>query len=97
MLAPEHPIFTTPNKITEEDWNGWIQDRSAYNPSQWGKEYVELIANGDPGEKEFTGTFLTAKYGKGTYTYSSLVWYREIPALVPGAIRMFVNMVSLKP
>jgi LmbE family N-acetylglucosaminyl deacetylase len=96
MLAPEHPIFNTPNKITEEDWNNWIQDRSAYNPSQWGDEYVELIANGDPGEKEFTGTFLTAKYGKGTYTYSSLVWYREIPALVPGAIRMFVNMISLK-
>ncbi|MFY0545008.1 NEW3 domain-containing protein [Brevibacillus sp. H7] len=96
MLAPDHPIFTTPNKITEEDWNHWIQDRSAYNPDKWGSEYVELITNGDPGEKEFTGTFLTAKYGKGTYTYSSLVWYREIPALVPGAIRMFVNMVSLK-
>lgn len=95
MLAPDHPLFHTPNKITEEDWNHWIQDRSAYNPAQWGKEYTELISNGDPGENEFTGTFLSAKYGKGTYTYSSLVWYREIPALVPGAIRMFVNMVSL--
>lgn len=96
MLAQDHALFNTPNKITEEDWNNWIQDRSAYNPSEWGKEYTELIANGDPGEKEFTGTFLTAKYGKGTYTYSSLVWYREIPSLVPGAIRMFVNMVSLQ-
>lgn len=95
MLAPDHPIFNTPNKITEQDWSNWIQDRSAYNPAQWGKEYTELISNGDPGEDEFTGTFLTAKYGKGTYTYSSLVWYREIPALVPGAIRLFVNMVSL--
>lgn len=95
MLAPDHPLFTQPNKITEEDWNNWIQDRSAYNPAKWGSEYVELISNGDPGEKEFTGTYLTAKYGKGTYTYSSLVWYREIPSLVPGAIRMFVNMVSL--
>ncbi|WP_134686576.1 NEW3 domain-containing protein [Brevibacillus migulae] len=95
MLAPDHPLFNQPNKITEEDWNNWIQDRSAYNPAQWGGEYTELISNGDPGEKEFTGTYLTAKYGKGTYTYSSLVWYREIPALVPGAIRMFVNMVSL--
>lgn len=95
MLAPGHPLFTTPNKITEQDWNNWIQDRSAYNPAQWGKEYTELISNGDAGEKEFTGTFLSAKYGKGTYTYSSLVWYREIPALVPGAIRLFVNMVSL--
>lgn len=95
MLAPDHPIFNIPNKITAEDWNHWVQDRSAYNPAEWGKDYTELISNGDPGEKEFTGTFLTANYGKGTYTYSSLVWYREIPALVPGAIRMFVNMVSL--
>lgn len=96
MLAPEHPIFNTPNKITDADWQNWIQDRSAYNPSEWGKEYTELISNGDPGEKEFTGTFLTANYGKGTYTYSSLVWYREMPSLVPGSIRMFVNMISLK-
>lgn len=96
MLAPDHPIFTTPNQITEADWNNWIQDRSAYNPSEWGKEYTQLISNGDAGEKEFTGTFLSAKYGKGTYTYSSLVWYREIPSLVPGSIRLFVNMISLK-
>ncbi|EHQ63962.1 hypothetical protein PDENDC454_02470 [Paenibacillus dendritiformis C454] len=94
MLAPEHPMFNTPNKITNQDWNGWIQDRSAYNPSQWGQEYTALISNGDPGEKEFTGTFLTAHYGKGVYTYSSLVWYRQIPALVPGSMRMFVNMIS---
>ena len=96
MLAPDHPIFNQPNKITEEDWNNWIQDRSAYNPDKWGDEYTELISNGDPDEDEFTGTYLTANYGKGTYTYSTLVWYREIPALVPGAIRMFVNMISLK-
>ncbi|MGG0757033.1 NEW3 domain-containing protein [Brevibacillus laterosporus] len=96
MLQPEHPLFTTPNRITAQDWNHWVQDRSAYNPSAWGKEYIELISNGDAKEKEFTGTYLTAKYGKGTYTYSSLVWYRQIPSLVPGAIRMFVNMISLK-
>ncbi|UNK19984.1 NEW3 domain-containing protein [Paenibacillus sp. N3/727] len=94
MLVPDHPMFNAPNKITDQDWNNWIQDRSAYNPSEWGKEYTALISNGDPGEKEFTGTFLTAHYGKGIYTYSSLVWYREIPALVPGSIRMFVNMIS---
>ncbi|MGG0795762.1 NEW3 domain-containing protein [Brevibacillus laterosporus] len=96
MLQPTHPLFTTPNKITAQDWNDWVQDRSAYNPSAWGKEYTELISHGDPNEKEFTGTYLTAKYGKGSYTYSSLVWYRQIPNLVPGAIRMFVNMISLK-
>ncbi|MFC4766241.1 NEW3 domain-containing protein [Effusibacillus consociatus] len=95
MLAPDHPIFNTPNKITEQDWANWVQDRSAYNPAEWGKEYVALISNGDPGEKEFTGTFLTANYGKGTYTYSSLAWYRQIPSLVPGSFRLFVNMISL--
>lgn len=96
MLAPKHKIFNYPNKITDKDWDNWIQDRSAYNPSEWGKEYAQLISNGDPGEAEFTGTYLTASYGKGTYSYSSLVWYREIPNLVPGSIRMFVNMISLK-
>lgn len=96
MLAPDHPMFNYPNKITDADWDNWIQDRSAYNPAEWGGEYTALISNGDPGEKEFTGTFLTAPYGKGVYTYSSLVWYREIPNLVPGSIRMFVNMVSQK-
>jgi LmbE family N-acetylglucosaminyl deacetylase len=96
MLAPDHPIFNYPNKITNADWDSWIQDRSAYNPAEWGKEYTELISNGDQGEKEFTGTFLTAPYGKGVYSYSSLVWYREIPNLVPGSIRMFVNMISQK-
>jgi LmbE family N-acetylglucosaminyl deacetylase len=96
MLKPDHPMFNYPNKITDADWNNWIQDRSAYNPSEWGSQYTQLISNGDPGEKEFTGTFLTAPYGKGIYTYSSLVWYREIPNLVPGSIRMFVNMISQK-
>ncbi|MBO8165540.1 MAG: PIG-L family deacetylase [Brevibacillus sp.] len=95
MLVPDHPIFNKPNKITAEDWKGWVQDRSLYNASAWSEKYTALISLGDPGEKEFTGTFLTAPYGKGTYTYSTLVWYRQIPELVPGAIRMFVNMISL--
>lgn len=94
MLAPDHPMFNTPNKITDQDWANWVQDRSAYNPSEWGQEYTALIENGDPGEKPFSGTFLTAKYGEGTYTYSSIAWYRQIPNLVPGSFRLFVNMIS---
>ncbi|GAX90734.1 hypothetical protein EFBL_2375 [Effusibacillus lacus] len=96
VLAPDHPLFNTPNKITDADWANWVQDRSAYNPSEWSPEYVQLISNGDPGEKEFTGTFLTAKYGEGTYTYSSIAWYRQIPSLVPGSFRLFANMLSLE-
>ncbi|WP_409345516.1 NEW3 domain-containing protein [Paenibacillus sp. MBLB4367] len=93
-LAPDHPLLNTPNKITAEDWNNWIQDRAAYIPSEWGKEYTELVSTADAGEKQFNGIFLAAPYGKGTYSYSTLVWYREIPSLVPGSIRMFVNMIS---
>ncbi|WP_246009416.1 PIG-L family deacetylase [Brevibacillus fluminis] len=96
VLAPDHPVFHTPNLITADDWRNWVHERSIYNPARWGSEYCELIATSDPGEPEFRGIFLTAPYGKGTYTYSSLAWFREIPALVPGAIRMFVNMISLK-
>lgn len=96
VLSPEHPIFHHPNLITAADWDGWVQERSIYNPSRWGSEYTELIATSDPGEPEFRGIFLTARYGKGTYTYSSLAWFREIPQLVPGAFRLFVNMISQK-
>ncbi len=96
MLAPGHPLFCFPNRITDADWEHWVHERSAYNPSRWSSEYTELIATSDEGEAAFRGIFLTAAYGKGTYTYSSLSWYREIPSLVPGAIRMFVNMISLK-
>ncbi|GED69340.1 GlcNAc-PI de-N-acetylase [Brevibacillus reuszeri] len=96
MLAPEHPMFHQPNLITSADWDGWVQERSIYNPSRWGSEYAELIATSDPGEPEFRGIFLTAHHGKGTYTYSSLAWFREIPQLVPGAFRLFVNMISQK-
>ncbi|NQF17623.1 hypothetical protein HPY31_27555 [Brevibacillus sp. HB1.3] len=96
MLAPDHPMFQEPNVITQADWDGWVQERSIYNPSRWGSEYTELIATSDPGEPEFRGIFLTAHYGKGTYTYSSLAWFREIPQLVPGAFRLFVNMISQK-
>ncbi|USG68359.1 NEW3 domain-containing protein [Brevibacillus ruminantium] len=96
ILAPAHPLFHFPNQITSADWDGWVQERSIYNPSRWGSEYTELIATSDPGEPEFRGIFLTAPYGKGIYTYSSLAWFREIPQLVPGAFRLFVNMISQK-
>ncbi|MEW9094118.1 MAG: PIG-L family deacetylase [Clostridiaceae bacterium] len=93
MLKPEHKFFNSPNKITEKDWENWIQDRAAYNPSKWDSKYVELISTGDPGESEFTSTLLTTEYGKGTYTYSSLAWYRQVPNLVPGAYRVLINLL----
>lgn len=87
MLAPEHPLFLR----AESDHPGRLGRLGAYNPSRWGSEYTELIATSDPGEPEFRGIFLTARYGKGIYTYSSLAWFREILQLVPGAFRLFAT------
>ncbi|GED27313.1 hypothetical protein BAG01nite_34150 [Brevibacillus agri] len=75
----------------ESDHPGRLGRLGAYNPSRWGSEYTELIATSDPGEPEFRGIFLTARYGKGIYTYSSLAWFREILQLVPGAFRLFAT------
>ena len=93
LLKPDHRFFNYPNKIEEKDWENWVQDRAAYNPSEIGDNYERLISTGDPGEDEFTTTLITTMYGEGTYTYSSLAWYRQIPNLVPGAYRIFINLL----
>ncbi len=95
ILAPEHPLFTFPNSITESDWDGWIQERGLYFPSEWAPEYKELLSCSDPGEKALRGGYLVARYGKGTYIYTSYVWYRQLQNMNPGAFRNFANMVSL--
>ncbi|TBL74030.1 hypothetical protein EYB31_25795 [Paenibacillus thalictri] len=94
VLAPDHSMFHDPNHITKADWDHWIQERAIYIPCAWSERYTPLISTGDAGEQPFDGIFLTARFGRGVYTYSTLVWYREIPNLVPGAIRMFANMIS---
>jgi LmbE family N-acetylglucosaminyl deacetylase len=95
ILAPEHPLFTFPNRITESDWDGWIQERGLYFPSEWAQEYKELLSCSDPGEEPLRGGYLVAEYGKGTYIYTSYVWYRQLQILNPGAFRNFANMISL--
>jgi LmbE family N-acetylglucosaminyl deacetylase len=95
FLQPEHPIMQWPNKITSADFEGWVQERGVYFPSSWDKEhYVPLLSMADPGEEPFNNGLLVADYGKGTYIYTSLVWYRQIQAQVPGGYRMFINLVS---
>lgn len=86
-MVPHHLITVSP-KSGHTD-RGIVDLWTAIKP-------LTTIATSDPGEAEFRGIFLTAPYGKGTYTYSSLIWFREIPNLVPGAIRMFINMISVK-
>ncbi|MFC1717951.1 PIG-L family deacetylase [Candidatus Poribacteria bacterium] len=95
ILAPNHPLLSFPNRITESDWDGWIQERGLYFPSEWAPEYKELLSCNDPDEKPLRGGYLVAEYGKGTYIYTSYVWYRQLQILNPGAFRNFANMISL--
>lgn len=95
FLAPDHPALNTPNKITTADFDGWVQERARYIPTSWGPEFVPLISSGDPGEKPLSGTLLVAPHGRGYFVYTGLSFFRELPAGVPGAYRLFANLVSL--
>jgi LmbE family N-acetylglucosaminyl deacetylase len=95
FLAPDSPVLNTPNKITAADFAGWVQERGIYFPNQWNEHFTPILACGDPGEAPLKGGLLVAKYGKGYYVYTGLVFFRELPAGVPGAYRLFANLVSL--
>jgi len=95
VLEAHHPLLNFPNQIGSEDWEGWVQERGLYFPGSWGSEYRPLLSMHDAGEKPLEGGLLVAKYGKGVYIYTSLVWYRQLRALVPGAYRMLANLVSV--
>ncbi|MDQ1639988.1 MAG: hypothetical protein QOF62_3327 [Pyrinomonadaceae bacterium] len=95
FLQPAHPLLNFPNKIRLSDFDNWIQERGLYYPKEWDSHYTALFSMNDPGEKPLTGGLLVAKYGKGNYIYTSMVWYRQLRAGVPGGYRMFANMISL--
>jgi LmbE family N-acetylglucosaminyl deacetylase len=95
LLATNSPVLNTPNKITSADFDGWIQERGIYYPNDWDDHFTPILACGDPGESPLKGGLLVAQYGKGYFVYSSLVFFRELPAGVPGAYRLFANMISL--
>lgn len=94
ILDPANPIFTTPNKITQADFHGWVQERGVYFTKDWDPRYRTVLESHDPGETEHPGGELYARYGKGVFIYSGYAWFRQLPAGVPGAYRLFVNMVS---
>ena len=96
VLDATHPVLNTPNKITSADFDGWVQERGLYFPDQWDQKYQTPIASLDSGETAKAGGILYAKYGKGIFIYTSYSWFRQLPAGVPGAIRLFVNLVSAK-
>jgi LmbE family N-acetylglucosaminyl deacetylase len=95
FLAPDHPALTTPNKIGEADMAGWVQERGIYFPARWDPHFTPIIAAGDPGEAPLKGGLLVAKHGRGHFVYTGLVFFRQLPAGVPGAYRLFANLVSL--
>src|SRR5690606_15437408 len=95
VLEPGHPVFNAPYAITEADWDGWVQERGLYFPSDYDARYRELIATGDVGEAPLRGGLLLAEVGEGAYLYTPLVFYRQLEALNPGAWRLFANLVSL--
>ena len=95
LLAEDHAVLNTPNKITNKDFEGWVQERGLYFPNEWSKEYTPIIAANDKGESSKKGALLVAKYGKGYYVYTGLSFFREFPAGVSGAYRLFANMLSL--
>jgi hypothetical protein len=95
VLAPEHPLFNFPNKITEADWKGWVQERGLYFLSEWDARYQPLLSAPDEGGRELQGGELIAPLGKGYYLFTAYAWFRQLPAGVPGAYRLFANMISL--
>ncbi|HKP11951.1 MAG TPA: PIG-L family deacetylase [Blastocatellia bacterium] len=94
VLDPSHPIFSFPNKITEADFAGWVQERGTYFFSEWDAQYKPLLGSHDPNEEEKRGGELIAQVGKGYYIYTGYAWFRQLPAGVPGAYRLIANLVS---
>jgi LmbE family N-acetylglucosaminyl deacetylase len=97
FLAPEHPIMTTPNKITQADFDHWVQERGLYFANNWDKNYTPLFAWADKGEDPQHGGLIVTKYGKGQFVYSGISFFRELPNGVIGAYRLFANILSYQP
>jgi hypothetical protein len=94
FLIPNHPVLNYPNKITAKDFEGWIQERSIYHAENIDPAYEKILSMKDPGEGEQSGSLIVAKYGKGRFVYTGLVFFRQLPAGVPGAYRLLANLIA---
>jgi LmbE family N-acetylglucosaminyl deacetylase len=94
ILVPEDSFFHSPNQITQSDFDGWVQERGLYVADQWDGKFRPLLSSHDPGEQPLKGGLLRAQYGKGTYIYTGYAFFRQLPAGVPGAIRLYVNLLG---
>ncbi len=95
IIAPEHSLVNFPNKIEQSDFKGWVQERGLYFPNTWGPEFTPILEMKDKGEDPSKGSLLIAPYGKGYYIYTGLSFFRELPVGVPGAYKLFSNMLSV--
>jgi LmbE family N-acetylglucosaminyl deacetylase len=95
FLSPEHPVLNYPNKITQHDFEGWTQERGLYFPNKWAPAFTPILSMHDKGESAKTGSLLVAKHGEGYFIYTGLSFFREFPAGVSGAYRLFANMLSI--
>ncbi len=94
LLKPSHKILNFPNKITSQDFEGWVQERGLYFPDEWDKKYTAILSMNDPGEDPKKGSLLVTEYGEGTFIYTGLSFFRELPAGVPGAYRLLLNLIG---
>jgi len=95
MLEPTHAVLNSPNKITDLDFEGWVQERGLYFPTTWSEDLQPILSMNDPGSKALDGSLLVGQYGQGHYVYTGLSFFRELPAGVSGAYRLFANLLSL--
>ncbi|MBU2020612.1 MAG: ThuA domain-containing protein, partial [Bacteroidetes bacterium] len=95
FIDPNHPVLNFPNLLTENDFENWVQERGLYFPSQWGPEFQPILKFSDPNEKSTDGALVVAQFGKGFYVYTGISFFRQFPACVPGAYRLFANLISL--
>ena len=95
IINPTHELLNYPNKISESDFDGWVQERGLYFPNEWDANYETIISINDKNESPKDGSLLVAKYGEGNFIYTGLSLFRELPAGVPGAYKLFANMLSV--
>ena len=96
FLHPDHPLLRAPNLISAEDFQGWVQERGLYFAAKWDPRYEALLECGDDGEPFQAGGLLYTPYGKGVYIFTAYSWFRQLPAGVPGAFRLFANLLSAR-
>ena len=94
MKAPAHALLNKPNKIAATDFDGWVQERGLYFANPWDPKYEVVLSCNDPNEPARDGGLITTHYGKGVFIYTGFAWFRQLPAGVPGAYRLFANLVS---